>query len=279
MAQPALPPELHRPIIDFIGHDVVNAEQVMRGVKSKTRETLRACSLVCKAWHHSALRYIFHNARISMVAGDRGLERNTELFRLIEANPSIRRCIRSAKMYLEREVSPADVEKVCNAISTVEEFSLALQSPRPNLLRPSLDGLRPILSSQHLRDMTIWSSHIPLRLVEDAPNLRSVSLPIANTVDMDHGRDGTWRSSSQLEKLVVKHGQRILNQIQTWGERYVGLLAFFDHLKYLEMDLYADRVDHGSSWALLLSHWRRLETLAVRWIVSCTSISIRRFTF
>ena len=112
-------PELHQLIINVIGDEVVYAELVLHSVKGSARETLRACSLVCKDWHAGALRYTFHNARFSMFSGDRLLKRNVELFRLLGVNPSIRGCIRRAAMNVQREVSLEDIEKVCSAISPV----------------------------------------------------------------------------------------------------------------------------------------------------------------
>jgi len=273
MPQPTLPPELHHIILKIIGDEVFHAELFLHSMKGSVRGTLRACSLVSKAWHNSALPYVFHHARFFLTSGDRLPRRNAELFQLLEANPSIRRCIRRAEMFLDREVLPEDVEKVCDAISPIEEFTLVLRTCPPDLLRPSLDGLHPILSSPHLRDLSIWSTYLPLRLLKNTPNLRSLSLLSVDMVDMDHCHNGTWRSPT-LEKLVVGNLWGFLNKIQGLGDHRTKVLAFFDCLKYLEMYSITYGVPGDNSWVVLLANWRRLETLVVHWDVTGESVSV-----
>ena len=280
MSQPVLPPELHKIIIDIISDDAVcDAEQSPYRLKRGARELLGACSLVCKAWHGLTLQHTFYNAHFDLSAGERDRKRNAVLFQLLEVSPLIRRCIRRVEMYLEWSAPPGDVEKFCSAIGPIQTLRVVLQSSplgRP-LPRPSpLDSLHPILTTQHFRDLTIWSNRFPLRLLEDLTSLRSLTLEGVKVLDVDHSRDGTWRSSS-LEKLVLTYPRRVLNQI--WAvildNRNVGLEGFFDHIKYLDIDLDTADVFRDTSWANLLARWTCIGSLVVRWTVKGEFISIR----
>ena len=110
--------------------------------------------------------------------------------------------------------------------------------------------------------------------MEDVPNLRSLSLPQADTVDMDHGCDGAWQPST-LERLVVSRTRELLSAIQALAHKNICLLSFFHRLKYLEIDLVTNGTFYDSSWVVLLEHWRHLKTLVVHWKVLGESASIR----
>ena len=273
MTQPVLPLELHELIIETIGdEDIGDAlEPPLFRLKDTVLRTLRSCSLVCRDWHSFTLRHIFRTACLDLRSEERGLKRITALSQLLDANPSIKRCIRRVEMYLRSTSSREAVERVCHAISPIETMHLVIdyyQPEHPPSHTSPLAGLHPILTTQHLRDLTISSERLPLHLLEDLTNLRSLTLQGVRTLDIDYDHDGTWRSST-LEKLVVSHPYAIvvLNQIwaATLGNRNVGLAAFFDRLKYLRLDLNTGSLTRGTSWASLLARWRCLETLDVQW--------------
>jgi len=277
MSELILLPELHQLIIGVIGDEVVDADLVVGCLLRHrvARKTLQACSLVCKAWYASALRYTYHTARLPMVGGsDKTLKRNAELFRLLEANPSIRQCIRRVQISLEFRAPPEDVEKVCSAISTVEELYLVLCTFPPELPRPLLVALHPILSSRYLRGLYIETTYLPIQLLADAPNIRTLTLSTARGINVVHGQDGAWGVST-LEKLVTKQSTwDLFDQIQSFGARNVNIDAFFDRLKYLDVDVYQGYSGFNNSWPVLWSRWRCLETIVLRWSFSGASVSI-----
>jgi len=282
MNQPSLPLELHQLIIDIIIDDAGLAQQAVYREGEDTRGSLGACSLVCKNWHAHTLRYIFHRVHFTLVDSDEDLTRRAELFRLLEVNPLIRRCIRRAHIYLSISVSPDGVEALCNAISPVETFSLVLESSQLDLPSPSpLDSLHPILSTSHLRNLSIWSRYFPTRMLEGLANLQSLTLEGVKVVVFNHkardGReDGVWRSST-LERLVVTPARRFLAKIGSVADSNIGLSAFFEHLKYLDIAFDTDEMALNSSWNILLARWKRLETLIVRWHVLGEFVSTHQF--
>ena len=273
MDQPSLPLELHQLIIDIIGDDAIHAQPAQRA-KEDPRDSLGACSLVCKDWHAHTLRYTFYRVHFILVDSDKDLTRRAELFRLLEVNPLITRYIRRAKIYLSLSVSPGGVETLCSAISPVETFILRLESSGFNLPSPStLDGLRPILTAPHLRHFSIHSSHLPTSLLEALANVRSLSLEGVRVVVVDHDSDaGPWRSS-MLEKLDVTNARCFLKKIGPLMDSYCGLSAFFDHLKHLTLSFDTQDVFADSPWHIPLARWKRLETLIVGWRVFGKSVS------
>ena len=97
-----LPPELHQFIIDVIGDSAsITLSPPISGVKEDVRDVFGACSLVCKDWHALTLRHTFHHLHLTVFDNPGDHERLAELFRLLELNPLIRRCIR-------RHISPRD---------------------------------------------------------------------------------------------------------------------------------------------------------------------------
>ena len=275
MQQSILPPELHQLIINVIGDEVLHAGPVLHSARGRVRETLRACSLVCKAWHASTLPYTFHSARFLMFAGD--IPRNEELFRLLKANPSIRRCIRRAEMHLEWDLLPEVVERMSSAIYPLEEFTLVMPFGLPEDPQLLLKALQPTLSSRHLLNLSVDIPYFPLALLENVPNLRSLTLEKVYIAGIGYGDDGpgAWRSST-LEKLVLKRtSRRLLDHIQAVGDIKVALHTFFDRLKYLDMDLYTKDLDPDGSWPILVARWTHLETLVINWSLSGALASIR----
>ena len=271
MARPILPPELEQKIIDSIGKGIISAHFPSftkdNGVRW-TLQALQACSLVCKNWHNHTLQYTFHRADFKFYYADGGLERNAELFRLFEANPSIRRCIRQAKILLRGDVLPENVEILCNAISPIEAFRIDLESYEGDF---PLDGLRPILTSPHLRDLTYSAKHLPLVFLADLVNLQSLVLEGVRTVDSYDCNDVAW-PSSPLERLDVWRADRVLTHVAAVADSNVGLSTFFGDLKYLHMDFEKDGLYLGSQLHVLLALLRRLETLVVRWGVTGESV-------
>ena len=262
-----LPLELHQLIIDVIGDEYVSSKLPS---KDGTRDALQACSLVCKSWHSRSLRHTFYSTDFAFFNGDRVLQRQTELFRILDVNPSIRRCIRRTEIYLETGVLLEDVEALCNTISPIETLRVVVETSHdePDSPHSPLEGLHPILNTQFLRDFSVWAAHFPLRLVENATKLRSLTLQGVETLDTESVRDGAWCSESTLEKLVVARGRRVLTQVGAAVERSTGLYAFFEGVKHLEMYLTVDELLHHSSWRLLLARWIRLETLVFHWILA-----------
>ena len=176
------------------------------------------------------------------------------------------------------------VERLFHAISPVEVLYLAIDighyEPTTSRFPSPLDGLHPIFTTPHLRDLTISSDRVPLYLLEDLTDLRSFALECSQMVRIEDNQNGMWRSST-LEKLVVRYAVLVFNQIWAANLKYknVGLAAFFDRLKYLDMDVHTSSMTGDTSWAILLARWRRLETLLVHWIVwQGEFLSIRYFS-
>ena len=282
MPLPILPPELHKPIIDFIGEEFVSA-RLHRSTweDSEERGTLLACSLVCKEWHRQALQHRFYTVNFSLHGGDERLKRYEKLFRIRDSNPFIKQCIRRTEIYAYGEILPEDLETLYSAISPLESISVGLPGPmlgfdcRPRRLpRPSLlDGLPATLITHHLRDFSVLSDHFPLRLLEDMTNLRSLTLKTID-VESDNGHGGVWRSST-LEKLVLTCG--VLTQLSAAINGNPGLHISFKNVKYLDMDLFSEELLHDSSWRRILARWTRLETLVFRWVVIGKFVFIRTF--
>jgi len=282
MTELVLPPELHELIIDIIGDEAIDAvlEYLPYGPKHGALDTLHACSLVCRGWHGLTLRHIYHLVHFDLTNSDnRNLERNAELYQLLVLNPLIGRYIRHVEMHLENSGSPEAVETLCNSISPIETLRIVLQYSQFRLpLVAPLDGLHPIFT--HLRDLTLSSSRLPLRILEHLTNIRSLTLQGVHAVDIDDGYTGRWRSST-LEKFVLRDPRCVLNQIlaATLEDEHVGLAAFFDRIKYLDMDLDIVDVFRDTSWVALLASWIHLETLIIHWSVRGElQISIRCFS-
>ena len=271
MLQPILPLELHERIIDVVGNEAVIAFQAAEMVDDKVLLALQSFSLVCRAWHASTLRHTFYGVRIAVSDGDsqdaEGLER-TQLLHLLEVNPLIRQCIQDFDLYLTGPVSAEVVESLCHAVGPVETLRInMLKSSGVELSRSSpWDGLHHLLTTHHLRNLSIRSDYLPTRLLEAPPSLRSLTLGGIEEVVIDHESGdqdtGTWRST-KLERLVVIKTGHVLSIVDAAADD--SLSAFFDHLKYLDMtfnmrDLFGDR-----QWNVILSRWTRLETLAIRW--------------
>ena len=271
MAQARLPLELQHLIIDFIGEEYVFARLSPHGAKDSGAglvRTLRACSSVCKDWHRHTLRHTFYSIDFSLFDADKELQLYTKLLRMLEANPWIRRCIRRAEIVMEGRILPENVETVCSAISPIEILRVVVEPSEGDSigLAPSLplDGLHPILATQHLRDLSIRSARFPLHLLENLANLRSLTLQGVKTLEMDteSGRDGTWRAVlSRLERLVVVGGTCVLTQLGEAAKTNVGLCTFFKHVKHLDMDLKCERSLSDSPWQALLGRWSHLKTL------------------
>ena len=267
MTQPKLPPELHQLILDTIGDEVVHAELALRKVMGSARETLRTCSLVCRDWHDLTLRHTFYNTNFVFFGGDRDMKRQAELFRLLEINPLIRRCIRRTDFHLQGDVLRGHVEAMCNAISPIEILRIVFETSGPELdfPRPSLlDCLYPLLTTPDLRDLSIATSYFPLHVLGCVANLQSLTLTGVQMVDMGKRGDKAW-SSSTVEKLVVANGSRVLTQIGVAIKDNEDLHAFFQDLKHLDMDLAGEESLLSPPWRVLLVRWIHLETLVFHW--------------
>jgi len=269
MPRPVLPFELHQLIIDIIGEEFVAA---LRPWKDGTQDALHACSLVCKGWRSETLQYIFYNANFAFFSEDLDLTRPAELFRILEINPSIRGCIRRTEIYLETGVFLEDVEALCNAISPIETLRVVhqLSNGEPGHIFPPLECLHPILNTHVLRDFSIWATHFSLRFLENATNLRSLTLEGVEVLDTENVHDGAWRpeSSTSLEKLVLVGSSRVLTIIGERVEKFPGLDAFFKDVKHLEVDLADHELLPHSPWRLLLARWIHMETLVFHWTVT-----------
>ena len=269
---PILPAELQQLIIDFVGDGYVNARLLrLETQRCEAREALRTCSLVCKAWHSRTLRHTFYDNYFAFFATDRELKRHAELFRILEANPLIRRCIRRAEIYMEEGVLPERVETLCKAITPIGTLRIEVGTiaSEDGLPRPSpLDGLHPILTTPYLCDLSIFAARVPLCLLESLTNLRSLTLEGVKTLDAESGRDGEWcLESSTLERLVVTRGRRALSQLGDAVNSVAGLNMFFKQIKILDMDLAGDQILRDFSWHGLLARWVYLENLVFRWNV------------
>jgi len=266
-----LPPELHQLIIDLVAGKIVTvAFQPIKTAEKGIRDALRSFSLVCKDWHALTLRYTFHDLSMTIFASDKDRQRYAALLRLLEVNPLIGQCIRRMDLsILELEPVPVEiVEELCRAIARVETLRLRLKlSPRPPTHPSALDGLHHLLSTPHLRNLSISSSYLPISLLRALLNARSLTLQGVREVLMDGYGYGdrhsdAWRSSN-LEELTVRPADRALNGIVAAQD--VGLSAFFDNLKYLDVKFSLPAHPPDSQLHVLLARWQRLQTLVLRW--------------
>ena len=273
MIPPTLPPELQQLIIDIVGDEAVSTRQTASyGTECGPRDTLWACSLVCKDWHDLTLRHVFHQIRLIVVRGWANRRCLSELLELFEANPSIKRWIRSARVSL-RSSFAEDLAALCRAIPLVEKLYIQIAPSSIDLHRPPaslLAGLNPILTARHLRDLTLCMTHLPIQMLEVLTNLRSLTLEDVEKVVCDpwprDGRDVWTRSSSRLEVLAMTSASLVLTAIAAAAERNPCLFAFFDCLKQLRLYFNAEFQDvRGSSWHVLLARWKHIETLLVCW--------------
>jgi len=118
-------------------------------------------------------------------------------------------------------------------------------------------------------------------MLQGLTNLRSLTLEGVREVVFDHrfgdgGEDEVWRSST-LETLVVTPARPVLTKIGGVANSNIGLCAFFDHIKYLDLMFDIDHTLSDYSWTILLARWKHLETLSVRWHIVGESLSIHRF--
>ena len=271
MPQPTLPLELHQLIIDVLGRQRAIAFKLYKTLDRNVQLALRSFSLVCKAWHALTLRHTFYGVRIVMFNDDnqdRDGRLRAQLLQLMEVNPLIKECIQNVDLYIAGPLPAETVEALCCAFGPVNTLRVNMvKAFQPKVACPSsFDGVHPLLT-HHLLNLTIRSDYLPTCLLALPPNIKSLTLVATDDGvirhDFGNGHAGTWRSSTKLEKLVVKPAARVLATIAAAVDD--DLSAFFDHIKYLDMTFYdADLTVNSRSWHVIPSRWTHLETLIVR---------------
>ena len=283
MPQPDLPLELHQLIIDFVGEEAILSAAPISRAEEAVRTTLQSCSFVCKGWHAHTVRYMFHDLWINLFRTDEDHERYEELLRLLEVNPLIARSIRRVLLSIRNNhgVTGEVVGNLCRKITSVEVLYLRILGalhPPSNLLS-ALDGLYPLLASPHLHDLSISAPHLPLRLLEIPPNVRSLTLlDVASGGSVGHlfkeHHEGTLCSAT-LEKLVVRKGNRVLEIIAPVAQG--SPCTCFDSIKYLDITFYAASPRPYPQWNTVLARWRCLETIIINWHIMGKSFCISSF--
>jgi len=204
--------------------------------------TLRTFSLVSKHWHALTISYTFYGVLVELrgnrLCGAReGTSADVRLLDLLECNPSIKRCIRALRLFLNSSASAATVENFCHAIAPVEAVHLVLSRtfgdesvlPCPS----SFVALRPLFSASSLRILSICTDQIPTRFLSYLCNVESLVLEGVETVAKDHGSAdghiGGWRLF-KLERLKVRPAGQFLATLKRAAVED-SLSAFFERIK------------------------------------------------
>ena len=282
MPQITLPPELHELVIGVYGDQLVVAVTLGFMLRRDVRATLGACALVCKHWHAFTLRYTFYGVWICQ---DRRSRAHFALLtELIKTNPYIKQCIRDTDLKLPAEFDTTSLENMCRVISPIETLRIynTVSTSTQNLSRAStLDSLRPILVTPHLRDLTLYSRTISTRLLEVLHSVQSLSLQGVRMVVVDHGlkgQDSGTRRHSALRKLVLHPAEFVLASIGAAVESDRELFGFFENIRSLELSFEITRLGNARPWNAMLARWSDLEKLEINWIVNGESVSYHRLS-
>jgi len=239
----ALPLELHKVIINFVGQELLQAPEGSE-CESKTADslgTLCQFSLVCKEWHSLSIRHIFRHLNMDPEWNNpktRKKNGNSSrldcLLPLLQANSDIARWVETVvlKVPFAAPVSLAEdglVEQICQAIAPVKSLKINFQhlfpggdytlKERPHLLK----AVRSLTVTPHLRRLELQSAGaFHTSILEDIPNLEALALDhfCASRVVVDHRPErltflGDATVPSTFRKLSVASDTAIIAQAVT----------------------------------------------------------------
>ena len=269
-----IPPELQQHILRGV------SDEAKRAPNPNGRQSLRTCSLVCKAWHLWTLEHTFEKLRIPATPRQTGakdlrsyLARQTprarldQLLDLLESNPRIGEAVKILEVFIygmpdtpapAREppmqyITPDQFSRLSRYITRPETLIVRSSSPYDIAFYPGfLDGLCNLCWTTTLRSLSFFCPTFPKVLLTYAPNIqefRASFSTMSNAVPQRTTHPQAF--DKQLPRLrtlrILRPSPSKLQDLQDFVQSNSRLSNLFSCLEEVEIDI-EDANEYPHPW-------------------------------
>ena len=239
-------------------------------IQSTTLDDLRACALVCQAWHSRTVKHLWSRVFVDAEMGDL----NQELLRMFTARPHISAAVNFVNVRLswanDADNSDPCFLALCMVLAPVTAFRLQ----EPTLVDSDSDGeeyhwrgdlnvARAIHSFCHSERITTLYWEAPsfrLQLLQHMPNLRDISLSgdtekmIESDVSHNRFRSIARTLSFRLRRAHFLNADDVLKFLVEYAAHILAELEDLRfHTPYISQEDYYERGEFNSVFATALS--------------------------